>query len=273
MDQVQDNFIFTMDELARSILPPTESSSNATLDNNTQEVTQQITTPTINLSPDSSTAHFGNFSFKRSVKFGDEDSDRNIPLTFISQRVPSVTKRNSIPQTLRPLVERRLSSFSKNHTRVKFLSISPREELTLNPVSGENDMVDMVVLKNESSKNVVFKVKITSPEKFRVRPSTGNIAPGGTEYIRVYLQNEFRNSVPREKLLLMAVETNEENNDFGSVWKNSNEESRMEHRLKCRLFVDKEGTPSTAERMNSMMIQSKHDPYEEIVSTRFRNNL
>lgn len=53
-------------------------------------------------------------------------------------------------------------------------------------------MADVVVLKNESDKNVAYKIKITSPEKFRVRPSTGTIAPGVIEFIRVYLQNGIK---------------------------------------------------------------------------------
>lgn len=72
------------------------------------------------------------------------------------------------------------------------MNFSPREELTLNHISGENEIADVVILKNESTKNVVYKIKITSPEKFRVRPSTGTIAAGATEFIRVYLQNGSR---------------------------------------------------------------------------------
>lgn len=69
------------------------------------------------------------------------------------------------------------------------VDFSPREELILNRVSGENDMVDIVVLKNDSTHNVAYKIKITSPEKFYVRPSTGTVAPDATEFIRVYLRN------------------------------------------------------------------------------------
>lgn len=35
----------------------------------------------------------------------------------------------------------------------------------------------------------MFKIKTTSPEKFRVRPSAGIVQPNGTEVVRVYLQN------------------------------------------------------------------------------------
>ena len=66
---------------------------------------------------------------------------------------------------------------------------SPRDEVTLNSVTGESDPVDVVALTNGGSKDVVYKIKITSPEKFRVRPSTGTVGPGKTEFVRVYLQN------------------------------------------------------------------------------------
>lgn len=56
-------------------------------------------------------------------------------------------------------------------------------------MSGENDVADIMVLKNKSVKDIAYKIKVTSPEKFRIRPSTGIIPSGGTEFIRIYLQN------------------------------------------------------------------------------------
>uniref|UniRef100_A0A0R3RV25 Major sperm protein n=1 Tax=Elaeophora elaphi TaxID=1147741 RepID=A0A0R3RV25_9BILA len=220
----QDNFMFTMDELARCI--PLQSPSTECVNHNQQQS---------DVADNDGTEYF-----LQSVTFEEEDISRG---TSASQLAPSSTKRNGLPQALRPLAEARLNTPAKDYAKVKFLSICPRDELTLNHINGENDMVDVVVLKNDSAKNVAYKIKITSPEKFRVRPSTGTIAPGATEFIRVYLQNEFRNSVPREKLLLMAVETTEEGNEnFGNVWKQSSEEARIEHKLRCRLSAENDIT-------------------------------
>ncbi|VDK77350.1 unnamed protein product [Litomosoides sigmodontis] len=228
--------MFTMDELARCI--PQQSPYH----------NQQINEP---IDSDGA-AYFNNLSVRRSVTFEEEDSSRGTSLTSTSQLISSNVKRNGLPEALRPLAEARLNTPAKDYARVKFLSICPREELTLNRINGENEIADVVVLKNESSKNVVYKIKITSPEKFRVRPSTGTIAAGATDFIRVYLQSEFRNSVPREKLLLMAVETSRESNEnFGNVWKNASEEAKLEHKLKCRLSDEKDLTTLNEESVDS----------------------
>uniref|UniRef100_A0A915PY22 Major sperm protein n=1 Tax=Setaria digitata TaxID=48799 RepID=A0A915PY22_9BILA len=249
----QDSFLFTMDELARCI--PLQSPLNKSNDNN--EKHNDITDNNVSTN---GAAYFSNFGRRRSVTFEEEDSRRNNTSTTTTTTTTSVTKRNGLPHTLRRLAEARLQTAAKNYAKVKFLSICPREELTLNHVNGENDMVDVVVLKNESARNVVYKIKITSPEKFRVRPSTGTIGPGRTEFIRVYLQNEFRNSVPREKLLLMAVETDgESSEDFGNIWKQSSEEAKMEHRLKCRLHLESNVTTSTAESIDFNKKGRKND--------------
>uniref|UniRef100_A0A1I7VTT2 Major sperm protein n=1 Tax=Loa loa TaxID=7209 RepID=A0A1I7VTT2_LOALO len=244
----QDSFIFTMDELARCI--PQQSPSNEPINDDEQHTLQNDITDSGDVSSNSTT-YFNKLGFKRSVTFEEEDTNRGTSLTSASQLVPSITKRNGLPQALRHLAETRLHTPAKDYAKVKFLSICPREELTLNYVNGENDMADIVVLKNESVRNVAYKIKITSPEKFRVRPSTGTIAPGATEFIRVYLQNEFRNSVPREKLLLMAVETSGESEVFGNVWKHSSDEAKIEHKLRCRLSTESGMTMSSAELMDS----------------------
>ncbi|VDM48535.1 unnamed protein product, partial [Toxocara canis] len=173
----------------------------------------------------------------QAVKFDeDEATTRSTPLN-VHARSASLTKRTAaVPAILKPLAEARISSVSTDSITTSFLSICPREELTLNRVDGENDSVDIVVLKNTGTKNVIYKIKITSPEKFRVRPSTGVVAAGATELIRVYLQNEYKHSVNREKFLLMAMETDAKTSeDFSNAWKTADENCKVEHKLRCRL--------------------------------------
>ncbi|CAG9534580.1 unnamed protein product [Cercopithifilaria johnstoni] len=237
----EDSFMFTMDEIAKCI--PLQSPSSEPINH----IQQQNDT-----ADSDSTAYFNNLGPRRSVTFEEEDISRGTSLTSAPQLIPSNTKRNGLPQALRPLAEARLNTPVKDYAKIKFLSICPREELTLNHINGENDMADVVVLKNESAKNVAYKIKITSPEKFRVRPSTGTIAPNATEFIRVYLQNEFRKLASREKLLLMAVETSGEGNEnFGDFWKHSSEEAKIEYKLRCRLSVENYITTFNAESMDS----------------------
>ncbi|VDM10627.1 unnamed protein product [Wuchereria bancrofti] len=258
----QDNFMFTMDELARCI--PLRSSSSELIYN--QQDTLQNDTANSDM-PFNDTTYFNNLGPRRSVTF-EENTSRGTSLTSASQLIPSIIKRNGLPQALRPLAEARLHTPIKDYAKVKFLSICPREELTLNHVSGENDMADVVVLKNEGVRNVAYKIKITSPEKFRIRPSTGTVAPGATEFIRVYLQHEFRNSVPHEKLLLMAVETSGESTEsFGNVWKHSSEETKVEHKLRCRLSVENHMATATAKLVDSTIKESENNIGENIGDT------
>lgn len=101
---------------------------------------------------------------------------------------------------------------------------------------GENDSIDVVILKNISEKNVIFKIKTTSPEKFRVRPSIGIVKPGAIEAVRLYLQSEYRHSTKMERFLLMAICTESNNTDeFGNLWKTSPEMDRFEKKLNCRI--------------------------------------
>ena len=83
------------------------------------------------------------------------------------------------------------SLFRKYWSRTiqNYLFFSPKQDIYLNKVPGENDPVDIVILKNTSDSNILFKIKTTSPEKFRVRPSMGTVKPGGIEAVRLYLQN------------------------------------------------------------------------------------
>jgi hypothetical protein len=66
---------------------------------------------------------------------------------------------------------------------------SPKEELVLRSVAGESERVEVVILRNTGKKNAIFKIKTTSPEKFRVRPSTGVIGAGELFVIRLYVQS------------------------------------------------------------------------------------
>uniref|UniRef100_A0A914WAY5 Major sperm protein n=1 Tax=Plectus sambesii TaxID=2011161 RepID=A0A914WAY5_9BILA len=114
----------------------------------------------------------------------------------------------------------------------------PKEELSLRTVVGESDRVEVVVVRNTGAKNVMFKIKTTSPEKFRVRPSSGIIHAGDTAVVRLYLQPGYQETIGREKFLVMALETDESTADnFAALWKDATEKnkSHFEHRLRCRV--------------------------------------
>ena len=70
---------------------------------------------------------------------------------------------------------------------------------------------------------IVFQIKTTSPDKYRVRPSAGVIAAGAGLNITVHIQSGYSASqLVRDKFLVMACVTDSEtltNHQLAEVWK------------------------------------------------------
>lgn len=88
--------------------------------------------------------------------------------------------------------------------------------------------------------NLNSQIKTTSPEKFRVRPSTGILAPGANSVINVVLQQGHQMPVlTKDKFLVMCMElssdTSTTSHDIAELWKNTSSNSGQveQHRLKC----------------------------------------
>ncbi|KJH46817.1 MSP domain protein [Dictyocaulus viviparus] len=217
----EDNFKFTMDDLVKC-LPASQQNGNHS----------NISDGEYCMDRDG----FDSF-MKKGVTFDDDDDEANrkAPLT-LCRKTSNLSIKRGIPECLKPVVEARLRSPEVNWIKNAFLEISPRDVLNLNRVDNVTDFVDVVVVRNTSQIPVMFKIKTTSPEKFRVRPTMGIILPESTEIIRVYLQNEYKNSCTREKFLLMALESENNNLEtFGELWKNTHSERKVEQKLRCRL--------------------------------------
>jgi len=63
-------------------------------------------------------------------------------------------------------------------------------------------------IQNVSSKPVGYKIKTTSPEKYRVRPSTGQLGPGTTASVEIHCSGGQSTSTPglvRDKFLITGV--------------------------------------------------------------------
>lgn len=74
-------------------------------------------------------------------------------------------------------------------------------------------------------KNHLLQIKTTSPEKFRVRPSTGVLAPGTSSSINVVLVqgNNTLATLSKDKFLVMCMELGADSNtstqDITELWK------------------------------------------------------
>ncbi|MFH4983102.1 hypothetical protein AB6A40_009811 [Gnathostoma spinigerum] len=213
--------------------------------------------------------HIIDLSSKRSVKFeGDGDTTATATTVKIAPRSSSLSRRGSmIPNSLRPLAETRAAAPDDECFISNSLRISPKDELVLCQVEGENDWVDIVVLENRGSKTIVYKVKTTSREKFRVRPTTGSIAPGSTEFVRVYLQNEYKNQFGRDRFLLLAVEVDDPNSgEFSTLWKDAADSAKVERKLQCRIANSPRRTSSAS--CSSMPPIKKAESDEQTLSVR-----
>uniref|UniRef100_A0A183FT42 Major sperm protein n=1 Tax=Heligmosomoides polygyrus TaxID=6339 RepID=A0A183FT42_HELPZ len=187
----------------------------------------------------------------QAVTFDDDDDEANrkAPLT-LTRKMSNGSVKRGIPPSLKPVVEARLGSPEGDWVKNAFLRISPRDVLTLNRIDSVSDYVDVVAVRNTSQSPVMFKIKTTSPEKFRVRPSTGLIPAGSTDIVRVYLQSEYRNSCNREKFLLMALETENNNLEtFSDLWKKSDNDKKVEQKLRCRINDDASSEGSNVDRL------------------------
>ena len=103
----------------------------------------------------------------------------------------------------------------------KFFLYSPRDALTFHAVPGEQDRIDFILLKNLGDRPLMYKIKTTSPENFRVRPSRGYLAPRDRTIVRIFLQQcsftscalntqaiilAFAEGAAREKFLVAAAQ-------------------------------------------------------------------
>jgi hypothetical protein len=53
--------------------------------------------------------------------------------------------------------------------------------------SGTNDCIQTLILTNVGDKILTFKIKTTSPDKFRVKPGCSLLHPGASATVSVYL--------------------------------------------------------------------------------------
>ncbi|XP_055604265.1 uncharacterized protein LOC129752518 [Uranotaenia lowii] len=125
----------------------------------------------------------------------------------------------------------------------EMLRITPQNTIVF--TKSGTELVGNVDIENIDSKPITFKIKTTAPEKFRVRPSNGVLAPGGVASINVVLlqqghQIAVNPAINREKFLVMCMALTEmftNTHDIAEFWKNTpaNSAAIEQHRLKCSL--------------------------------------
>ncbi|XP_064637399.1 motile sperm domain-containing protein 2-like [Lineus longissimus] len=121
----------------------------------------------------------------------------------------------------------------------KYLSVSPANQLDFEVTDLKKESLDILTLTNNHQENrVAFKVKTTSPEKYRVRPSTGVVRSGSSTEVSVYLQPGITN-VARDKFLVMAMDIGTDgfssSGELADKWRSEPRDNIMEHRLRTNV--------------------------------------
>nr|CAH7753987.1 unnamed protein product [Callosobruchus chinensis] len=116
------------------------------------------------------------------------------------------------------------------------LKVSPTGIVSF--VREANELVSTLELQNtDTSTHLSYKLKTTSPEKFRVKPSMGFLAPGESATVTLTLLPGYQlGGLSRDKFLVMStpITASEVGNiEVAEVWKITTNRKVSQHRLKC----------------------------------------
>uniref|UniRef100_A0A8D0GQ74 Motile sperm domain containing 2 n=1 Tax=Sphenodon punctatus TaxID=8508 RepID=A0A8D0GQ74_SPHPU len=173
-------------------------------------------------------------------------------------------KIHSVEQISKPDDSDKTDSKTKNAKKAlttfkgPLLHISPAEELHfVTKETGEKKC--LIVLTNVTKNIVAFKVRTTSPDKYRVKPSNSSCEPGSSVDIVVSLHGGFAASL-QDRFLIMAAEMDQASGAVASqlaqFWKEVPRNKVMEHRLRCHV-VDGSKPSTLALKENALHTPAK----------------
>lgn len=158
----------------------------------------------------------------------------------------SPKKSNGTLISLDPLPEK---SNHENTITTTLLSISPGEELLFKVTDLKSDITEYIKLTNNTtSTSLAYKIKITSPDKFRVKPGTGIIQPSTSVQIMINFLKEYHNSSSnhRDKFLILWTQVDDKvrANELNDFWKQvtGSKANINEHKVKCIISRSNEST-------------------------------
>lgn len=134
-----------------------------------------------------------------------------------------------------PLTEQSPTSIGDQLNEEQLLYIEPGEAITFN--KDGNDINGVITLKNiTNDKSLSYKIKTTSPDKFRVRPSSGVLQPSEQRTVTVVLQagHNIRGLLQNDRFLVMCLPLKNGNattQELTALWKS--EKPTEMHKLRC----------------------------------------
>lgn len=159
-----------------------------------------------------------------------------------SSQSNSKQRNNSTKLTLRAVSSRSSQRRAPpdGFTRTgSLLTITPAEELVFTGTTSTGEILQSLSLTNNTLSTVAFKVKTTSPESYRVRPSSGIIPANSSADVSVFLQPGHAASVVKDKFLVMSTELQDDKSpsELAALWKTIPKANIVEHRLRCRFLA------------------------------------
>lgn len=127
------------------------------------------------------------------------------------------------------------------HSLGEMLRIVPNDTIIFKT---DNDEISgQFTITNMDESAISFKIRTTSPEKFRVRPSSGTLAAGMSQSVLIVVQPGFHlRTVTKDRFLVMSVQipkTDMTSKDLADIWQSLPSSKIDEYRLKCQ-FPEKD---------------------------------
>ncbi|KAK6627612.1 hypothetical protein RUM44_010090 [Polyplax serrata] len=147
------------------------------------------------------------------------------------------------------------SGFEEVHTMTAPFSASgtrltTRDIMVFNTEGSE--ITSSLPLRNDDSQYISYKIKTTAPEKFRVRPSSGILAPGASCNIGIVLLPGYQvQNLQRDKFLILSIPIEQgemSQAEINELWKQRGDKEVHQHKVQCSLqqnkdIASKNGTP------------------------------
>jgi len=198
-----------------------------------------------------------------------KDDGKKKTVTFAMVQSPSADSVASLGSSV---------SLQQGHNNnPDILLISPAQEVIFSSATG-GEMSAKIQIQNISSKPVGYKIKTTSPEKYRVRPSTGSLTPSTSVTIEIHVSAGQGALTPaslvRDKFLITAIYLEEGLGDsknqqqLAEALKSSKPDGQ--YRLRCQLS---DVTSGLGSGLSSPSPPSSLSPLTELDSNRQMANL
>jgi len=138
-----------------------------------------------------------------------------------------------------PSLDSFTSYSSSSSANPDILKLNPSQEVIFSG-GGSGELVAKVQLTNISDKKIGFKIKTTSPEKYRVRPSSGTLKQGQDVAVELHVSGQGAPvTLVRDKFLVTVIFIQEEdvnNARLQELLKSTKPEAQ--YRLRCQLLSE-----------------------------------